>query len=105
MREWSFSLREQFLLDVARLKTLPLFEVIRSGTGKLVSRLTYAPHDADSRFNGDTALAAVDKLEPEMRRLTWLMVLAQGWVLPDKGDDLYGFFYFQSGDLAPQVRQ
>ena len=56
-----------------------------------------------SRFNGDTPLAAVDKLEPELRRLTWLMVLAQGWVLPDKGDDLYGFFYFQSGDLAPQV--
>jgi hypothetical protein len=92
------------MLDVERLRALPLFEVIRSGTGRLVSKLAHAPHDAGARFNGDTPLAAVNKLEPELRRLTWLMVLAQNWMLPDKGDDLSWFFMLQSGNFAPQVR-
>src|SRR5450755_708673 len=96
--------QKQPMHDIERLKTLPLCEVIRWSTGRHVSMLTHWPHQADSRFDGATPLAAVDKLAPELRSLTWLMVLAHGWVLPDKGDDLYNFFYFPSGDLAPQVR-
>jgi hypothetical protein len=95
---------EQPMHDLERLKTLPLFEVIRWSTGRHVSMLTHQPHQADPRFDGATPLAAVDKLAPELRSLTWLMVLTHGWVLPDQGRDLYDFFYFQSGDLAPQVR-
>jgi Domain of unknown function (DUF4375) len=96
--------QKQPMHDIERLKTLPLYEVIRWSTGRHVSMLTHWPHQADSRFDGATPLAAVDKLAPELRSLTWLMVLAYGWVLLDKGDDLYNFFYFPSGDLAPQVR-
>ena len=90
--------------DLERLKTLPLFEVIRWSTGRHVSMLTHQPHQADPRFEGATPLAAVDKLAPEPRSLTWLMVLPHGWMLADKGRHLHDFFYFQSGDLAPQVR-
>jgi hypothetical protein len=95
---------EQPMHDVERLKTLPLFEVIRWSTGRHVGMLTHRPHQADPRFDGATPLAAVDKLAPELRSLTWLMVLPHGWMLPDQGSDLYDFFCFQSGDLAPQVR-
>jgi len=95
--------QEQPMQNLARLKTLPLIEVVRSGTGKLAVTVTYSPHDSRSDLGGSSPLAAIDNLEPELRCLTWLMVFAHGWAVRDENDWLHTFFFMQSGDFAPQV--
>src|SRR5215472_5753232 len=81
--------QEQPMQNLARLKTLPLIEVVRSGTGKLAVTVTYSPHNSRSDLGGSSPLAAIDNLEPELRCLTWLMVFAHGWVVRDENDWLH----------------
>jgi Domain of unknown function (DUF4375) len=101
--ERTIAAREQPVQNLERLKTLPLIEVVRSGTSKLAVTVTFAPHDARSDLGGNSPLAAIDNLEPELRCLTWLMVFAHGWAVRDENDWLHTFFFMQSGDFAPQV--
>lgn len=96
--------QEQPMRDLERLKTLPLIQVIRSSTAKYTATLTYGPNEPHHRLEGMTPLAAVEKLDPELRCLVWLMFFAHGWIFPDKRDWLHTFFFMQFGDFAPQVR-
>jgi hypothetical protein len=96
--------QEQPMQNLERLKTLPLIEVVRSGTGKLAVTVIGFPNDSRADLGGNSPLAAIDNLEPELRCLTWLMVFAQGWVVRDENDWLHTFFFMQPGDFAPQVR-
>jgi hypothetical protein len=81
-------------LDVQALKTFPLEEVIFLTMLRDLMSLGNKDRDA--------ALAHVETFAPEVRRLFWLALLADG-AYPD-GVELSYFLTEKLGDFAPQVR-
>jgi hypothetical protein len=95
------------LPDFATLKTLPLIAVIETGTGRYTAALPDAgafpsPARDDKRAR---ALAQIDGLAPELRRLVWLTWLLECWGWSaEGGEGLHSFFYLGGGDDAFAVR-
>jgi Domain of unknown function (DUF4375) len=96
--------QELQMQDPERWKTLPLIAVIRSGTAQIAGTLTYSPREPRSKLAGKTPIAALEDLDPEMRRLTWLMFFQSGWVFRDDTEWLHTFFFLENGNFAPDVR-
>lgn len=96
-------------LDFATLKTLPLIETIERGTREYTLFLpdpdafgARAPVAVPASGRA-RALARIEGLPPDLRRLVWLTWLLDCWGGKDT-EGLHTFFYLWGGDDAFQVR-
>ena len=92
-------------LNLIALKTMPLITVIeKAGIGYTL----FLPEPGFMALHSDhegpgSALARIEALDPELRRLVWLTWLLDCWGL-EKDQGLHTFFFLWGGDYAAEVR-